>query len=70
MEEAKELAEPIEQKGMAVYVKELPVPMTNDIKKQLLLEKDQQSILDLLKQHLISLPCTADFIPYDNFELM
>ncbi|MCI2255578.1 hypothetical protein L2D08_14490 [Domibacillus sp. PGB-M46] len=49
MEEAKELAEPIEQKGMEVYVKELSIPMTNDIKKQLLSEKDQQNILDLLK---------------------
>jgi len=49
MEEAKKLAGPIKQKGMEVYVKELPVPMTNDIKKQLLSEKDQQNILDLLK---------------------
>lgn len=49
VEEAKELAESIEKKGIEVYVKELPVPMTNDIKKQLLSEKDQQNILDLLK---------------------
>ncbi|MCM3790057.1 hypothetical protein M3221_16845 [Domibacillus indicus] len=49
IEAAKELAEPIEQKGIAVYIKELPIPMTNDIKKQLSSEKDQQNILDLLK---------------------
>ena len=49
MEEAEELAKPMEQKEMAVYVKELPIPMTNDIEKQFLSEKDQQNILDLLK---------------------
>ncbi|WP_050182219.1 hypothetical protein [Domibacillus robiginosus] len=49
IEAAKELAEPIQQKGMEVYLKELPAPMTNDIKKQFLSEKDQQNALDLLK---------------------